>query len=92
MPLEEFKERNPGLRLMSTGVTLPSDKTDKTPLDYFSCVSEAFKRIKKGSSYYRIILLTQQMTKKYNNLQEQAGKEVRNNSKERLCKYDGEYD
>ena len=39
LPLEEFKRRNPGLSLTSTGVTLPSDKTDKTPLDYILCVS-----------------------------------------------------
>ena len=29
------------------------------PLDYVSCLSEAFKRIKKGLSYYRSILLNQ---------------------------------
>ena len=43
--------------LMSTGVTLPSEKTGKSPLDYVPCNSEAFKRITKGSSYYRQILL-----------------------------------
>ena len=36
-----------------------SDKIGKTPLAYISCVRESFKRIKKGSSYYRRILLTQ---------------------------------
>ena len=46
LPLEELKGRNPGGTLPSTGVTLSSDKTDKIPLDYFSCVSEAFKNIK----------------------------------------------
>ena len=43
--------------LMSTGVTLPSDKTGKTCIDYVSCISDSFKRISKGSSYYRRILL-----------------------------------
>ena len=38
---------HPGLRQTSTGVTLPSNKTGKIPLDYVSCVSEVFKRIKK---------------------------------------------
>ena len=37
----------------------PSDKTGKTTLDYVSCASESFKRIQKGSSYYRRILLIQ---------------------------------
>ena len=41
----------------STGVTFPSEKTGRTPLDYISCISELFKRITKGSSYYRRILL-----------------------------------
>ena len=41
----------------STGVTVPLEKTDKTPLDYVPCISEAFQRITKGSSYYRRILL-----------------------------------
>ena len=59
LPLEEFKGRNPGGTLPSTGVTLSSDKTGKTPLDYVSCVSEAFKRIKKGSRKHRRILLKQ---------------------------------
>ena len=35
----------------------PSEKTGKTPLDYVPCISEAFQRITKGSSYYRWILL-----------------------------------
>ena len=35
----------------------PSEKTGKTPLDYVPCISEAFQRITKGSSYYRRILL-----------------------------------
>ena len=45
-PLEGFRERIPRLRL-----------TGKIPLDYVSCVSEAFERITKGSSYYRRTLL-----------------------------------
>ena len=32
-------------------------RTGKTPLDYVPCISEAFQRITKGSSYYRRILL-----------------------------------
>ena len=55
--LEKFGSRNPGLSLTSKGVTLPSNKTGKTPLDYISCASESFKGIQKGSSYYRRILL-----------------------------------
>ena len=47
LPLEEFKRSNPGLRLTSTGFTLPSDKTSKTPLDYVPCVIEAFKQTKR---------------------------------------------
>ena len=43
--------------LKSTGFTLPSVQTGKTPLDYIACISEAFKKICKGSSYYRGILL-----------------------------------
>ena len=43
--------------LKSTGVTLPSEKTGKTSLDYVPCISKAFKRITKGSSHYRQILL-----------------------------------
>ena len=46
--LEESKKQNPGLSLMSTGVTLPSDKTGKTSLYYIPCVSEAYKQVKKG--------------------------------------------
>ena len=48
---EKLSIRNPDLKLTSTGVTLPSDKTGRTPLDYVSCVSELFKRISKGSRY-----------------------------------------
>ena len=45
------------LTLTSTRIALPSDKTGKTPLDYVSCFSDSFKKISKGSSYYRRILL-----------------------------------
>lgn len=48
-PMEKFSSRS-DLTLISTGVTLPSVKTGKTPLDYVSCISEAFKSISKGSS------------------------------------------
>ena len=47
----------PGLKLKSKGVSIPVDKLGKTPLDYISNVAEAFSRIKKGSSYYRRILV-----------------------------------
>ena len=46
-------------RLISKGVTFPSDKMVRTPLDYVSCASDSFKWINKGSSYYRRILLLQ---------------------------------
>ena len=55
--LKKLSIRNPGLRLTSTGVTHSSDKKGRTPLDYISCVSDLFKRINKGSSCYRRILL-----------------------------------
>jgi len=55
--MEKFYNWNPGLNLTLKGVTLLSDKTGKTPLDFASCASESFKRIQKGSSYYRRILL-----------------------------------
>ena len=41
--VEKFGKRNPGLSLTSKEVTLPSDMTGKTPLDYISCVCESFK-------------------------------------------------
>ena len=47
----------PNLTLKSTGVSTPVDKHGKTPLDYVPNIVEAFKRIKKGSSYYRRILV-----------------------------------
>ena len=43
--------------LKSTGVRIPSEKMGRTPLDYVPCISEALKRITKGSSYYRQSLL-----------------------------------
>ena len=58
-PLETFKERNSGLVLKSTGVQFPSDVAGKTPLDNVSCISETFKRIKKGSGFYRRMLRIQ---------------------------------
>ena len=78
MPLEEFKEMNPGLRLTSTVVTLPSDKIGKIPLEFVSCVSEVFKlRVQATTDEHCSI--------RYNYLQEQARKMVMNNSKARLC-------
>ena len=47
----------PGLKLNSKGVVTPVDKLGKTPLDYITNVADAFKRIKKGSNYYRRILV-----------------------------------
>ena len=58
-PLQDFNKMYPGLSLTLAGVTLPSNKMGKTPLDYIPCVSEAFKRINKASSYYRRIILIQ---------------------------------
>ena len=45
----------PELKLKSKEVVTPIDKQGKTPLDYITNVIEAFKRIKKGSNYYRRI-------------------------------------
>ena len=52
-----FSHRSPELSLTLKGVSLPSEKTGKTPIDYVKCLSEAFERIQKGSGYYRRILL-----------------------------------
>ena len=43
--VEKFGKRNPGLSLTSKGVTLPSDKTGETLLDYVSYATVSFKRI-----------------------------------------------
>ena len=48
LPLKEFKERNPRLRMTSPGVTLPSYKMSKSPLDYVSYASESFKKNLEG--------------------------------------------
>ena len=55
--LSHMEKVYPGLKLKSKGVSTPVDKLGKTPLDYISNVNEAFSRIKKGSSYYRRILV-----------------------------------
>ena len=55
--LLQFKARNPGLELNSNLVRTPIDKHGRTPIDYIPCVVEAFKGIKKRSSYNRRILL-----------------------------------
>ena len=68
--------------LKSTGITLPSEKTGRTPLDYVPCISEAFKRIIKGSSYYRRTLST---TDERYQVQIQDGEKAGNHSKEELC-------
>ena len=47
----------PELKLKSKGVVTPVDKQGKTPLDYVPNIIEAFNRIKKGSNYYRRILV-----------------------------------
>ena len=44
-PLEKFSSRN-DRTLTSTGVTLPTDKTGKAPLDYVLYISDSFKREK----------------------------------------------
>ena len=46
----------------SQGVRIPVDKHGRNQLDYIPSVVEAFKRLKKGSSYYRRILLKQKPT------------------------------
>ena len=69
--LAKFGNRNPGLSLTSKGVSLPSDKTSKTPLDYVTCASEFFKRIQKGSIYYRRLLLIHRPRGTTNHLQNQ---------------------
>ena len=48
------KARNPGLE--PNGVVTPLDKHERIPLDYISCVVQAFKRIKKVSIYHRRII------------------------------------
>ena len=47
----------PELKLKSKGVVTPVDKQGKTPLDYVPNIIEAFIQIKKGSSYYRSLLV-----------------------------------
>ena len=53
----KFSNRDLGLSLTSKGVTLPYDKPGRTLLDYVSCANYSFKRIHKGYSYCRRILL-----------------------------------
>ena len=55
--LSNMEKVYPGLKLKSIGVVTPVNKLGKTPLEYISNVAEAFKRIKKGSNYYRRILM-----------------------------------
>ena len=55
--LSNMEKVYPGLKLKSKGVVTPVDKLGKTPLDYITNVADAFKRIKKGSNYYRRILV-----------------------------------
>ena len=59
--LLRFKVRNPGMELNSNGVRIPVDKCGRTPLNYIPCLDKAIKRIKKGSSCYRRILLKQKL-------------------------------
>ena len=49
----------PDLKLSSNGVKTRVDKQGKSPLNNIPNVVEAFKRIKKGSNYYRRILVQQ---------------------------------
>ena len=57
MQIQLIKSRLQDLELRSNGVNTPVDKQGRTPLDYISNVVDAFKRIKKGSNYYRSILV-----------------------------------
>ena len=59
--LLRFKVRNPGMELNSNGVRIPVDKCGRTPLNYIPCLDKAIKRIEKGSSCYRRILLKQKL-------------------------------
>ena len=52
-----MKTRYPDLKLRSNGVKIPADKHGRTSLDYIPNVVDSFKRIKKGSNYYRRILV-----------------------------------
>ena len=47
----------PDLELRSNGLSTQVDKQVKTPLNYIPNVVEASKRIKKGSNFYRRILV-----------------------------------
>ena len=62
---------------MNLGST-PVDKQGKTPLDYVPNIIEAFNRIKKGSNYYRRILV-QKKAYGTNNIQNEDGKETEYN-------------
>ena len=55
--IKAFAKRNHVSMTTATGVSLPKDKTGKTPLDYMESPEDAFKRISKGSGYFRRILL-----------------------------------
>ena len=55
--LSNMRNLYPELKLKSKGVVTPVDKQGKTPLDYVPNIIEAFNRIKKGSNYYRRILV-----------------------------------
>ena len=48
----------------ATGVSLPKDKTGKTPIDYMESPDDVFKRISKGSGYFRRILLLHRLASK----------------------------
>ena len=47
----------PELELRSNGVSTPVNEQAKAPLDYIPILVDAFQRIKKGSNYYRRILV-----------------------------------
>ena len=55
--IKAFAKRNHVSTIKATGVSLPKDKTGRTPLDYMESPDDAFKRISKGSGYFRRILL-----------------------------------
>ena len=82
--LSNMEKVYPGLKLNSKGVVTPADKLGKTPLDYINNVVDAFKRIKKGSSYYRRILVHKNTYGK-DVIQDEDGEEARHDSETGIC-------
>ena len=59
-----MKSRYSDLELRSNGINTPVDKQGRTLLDYISNVVDVFKRITKGSKYYRTILVQKKSKRK----------------------------